>query len=234
MATPRAKKATTPKVDPTVVNQEDPVVALEERPSTESKTEDKVVEVAPANDVDETVRNQESPVISEKARPSTDENADKVDEVVKVAPANDVDDVVVNQENPGAGEFVDRNPEPQIVEDSVGVQFDISKSYPELMTDDPDAGVRKARVRQEQAVLNAKDIEDGNDEEVEKHDHINLYFLESGLTAQGRVWKAGQTLVLEDNEDTRRAQEDIEGNVWYELSASEQKDRYGKVFFEKR
>lgn len=184
--------------------------------------------------VDTPVENQENPVTSTEERESTNTEP-REPEVPKMAPANKVDETVVNQENPGSGEMVDRLPEPVILEDSNGIKFDVSKPFPELITDDPETEMRRAEIRQSEGVLNAKDIEGPEDEEeVERPDTFDLYFLESGLTANGRVWKAGQTLKIEDTEDGRRPHEDSEGNVWYELSASEQKERYGKVFFEKR
>lgn len=187
---------------------------------------------APAKKVDETVKNQENPVVSEKEREST-EPEPKEAEVAKMAPANDVDDTVVNQENPGTQKPVDRNPDPVVLEDSAGVRFDVSKPYPELMPDDEDSAKRKAEIRQNNAALNAKDIEGADDDKREEHDHITIKFVESGLTVQRRVWKAGETLVMEDNEDNRNQNKDIEDTVWYELSAEQQKERYGKVFFEK-
>lgn len=230
---PPRKKAT-PKVDPTVENQESPGSSEEVRPSTETTNEPEVPELAPANKVDETVVNQENPGTSETERPSTEEPT-PAPETPKVAPAHEVDETVVNQESPGSGEFVDRNPEPQIVEDSAGIAYDVSKPYPELVTSDPETEQRRARVRHESGALDAKDIEGADDDKKEESkDRLEIYFLETGLTAQSRVWKAGQTLVLEDNEETRKGIEDTEGNVWYDLSAEEQKKRYGKVFFEKR
>src|SRR3954465_8684931 len=89
------------------------------------------------NKVDETVVNQENPVVSETERESTNPEPE-VAEVPKMAPANKVDDTVLNQENPGAGTFVDRNPEPVVLEDSAGVKFDVSKPYPELLDETTD------------------------------------------------------------------------------------------------
>lgn len=185
------------------------------------------------NKVDETVVNQENPVTSEEIRPSTEKPVELESAVVDAAPAHEVDDTVLNQESPGTFEAVDRNPEPQIVTNEVtGADYDISKSYPELVTTDPETEMRRAHIRQTEGVLNAKDIE--GEDDVEEHEHIEIYFLESGLTADGRVWKAGQSLILEDNENARQSYKDTEGNVWHDLSASQQKERYGKVFFEKR
>lgn len=146
---------------------------------------------------------------------------------------NRVDETVRNQESLGSGNVVDRNPDPQLVQDPFsGATYDVSKSSPELV--DPDAEeneIRKNKLRQEGGVLNAKDFESDEQDETPK---IKLEFLESGLTAGGRVYKKGETLELEDTESARKTHEDLDGNVWYELSANEQKTRYGKVFFEKR
>jgi hypothetical protein len=187
---------------------------------------------APTKKVDETVENQENPIRSEEQRESTNPEPE-VAEVPEMAPANEVDDVVFNQENPGVRKPVDRNPDPVIHEDSNGIKFDVSKPYPELMSDDKASAARKEEIRQENAVLAAKDIQGADDEENADRKHITVKFIESGLSVQGRVWRAGQTLVMEDSDDNREPNKDTEGNVWYELLASEQKDRYGKVFFEK-
>jgi hypothetical protein len=233
---PRAKKAAPAnKVDETVENQENPVSSEEQRESTEKVAEPKVAKMAAANDVDVPVENQENPVISEEARESTDEPADDKEATKawdKLAEANPVDETVENQENPGAGTFVDRHPEPVIFEDSAGIKYDVSKPFPELVTeeDSPEEKQRKARVRQTEAVLDAKKIGDTDND----HDHIEIEFLETGLTVQRRVWKKGQVLIMEDNEQNRLSNSDSQGNVWYEQSAEEQKERYGKVFFEKR
>jgi hypothetical protein len=186
--------------------------------------------------VDETVVNQEHPISSEEDRKPEDSKPDEP-QVAKMAPANPVDVTVVNQESLGAGEVVDRS-EPVIHEDANGNKYDVSKPYPELLTadSDPEEQKRKNRLRQESGVLDAKEIEGENDEEAKKNQDpdINIEFLETGLTAERRVWKAGEILTLKDNEETRRASADNEDKVWYEQSASEQKERYGKVFFEKR
>jgi hypothetical protein len=187
---------------------------------------------AATNQVDETVVNQENPGTSEEQRKSTDKAATQ-SEVAKNVPANEVDVTVINQESLGAGEVKDRNPDPQIVEDSNGIQYDVSKSSPELIDPASDeTEQRRARLRQTDAVLNAKDVVDPDD--VEEHDHIEVEFLESGLSVQGTVWRKGQILRMEDNETNRRTNADTNDDVWYELSSSEQKERYGKVFFEKR
>jgi hypothetical protein len=185
--------------------------------------------------VDETVENQENPGTSTEERGSTETPEATTPEM---APAQEVDDTVKNQESLGSAEVVDRNPDPQIVTDSTGSQFDVSKSAPELV--DPDAeetAARRARLRQTEGAMNAKDFADENkdeDEDSEKKNYIVLVFVDTGLTVQGRVWRAGHECKIEDSEEARKAEEDSEGNVWYDLSAQEQKDRYGKVFFEKR
>lgn len=181
--------------------------------------------------VDETVINQESPVTSEKERESTNPEP-REDEFVKQAPANEVDITVVNQESLGAGEVVDRS-EPVIVEDAAGVKHDISGAFPQLVDDESDeTAQRRARLRQTDAVMNAKDLVESDDEN--KENTITLEFVESGLTALGTVWKKGQQVSLEDTEQAREPHKDTEGNVWFDLTAEEQKKRYGKVFFEKR
>lgn len=190
---------------------------------------------ASAPKVDETVENQENPISSEKERESTNTEP-KEAKVPKMAEANKVDETVVNQENPGAGEIIDRNPDPVILEDSAGIKYDVSKPYPELMDDDPDAEERKAQVRQNESALDAKKIDgpETDDKSDENHKHFEIHFLESGLSALGSVWKKGQVLTLEDNAGTKSTNQDTEGHVWYDLSADQQKERYGKVFFEKR
>ena len=129
--------------------------------------------------------------------------------------------------------MVDRNPEPEIVEDDAGLKYDVSKPYPELITDtrSDEEKQESARLRQSSGVLNAKDIVPF--EESDKK-YITIEFLEPGLTAEGHVWKKGETLRIEDSEEARRPSMDTEENVWYDLSAEEQKKRYGKVMFEKR
>lgn len=181
--------------------------------------------------VDTPVENQENPGVSENSRPSTDTKP-QTPEVPKMAAANKVDDTVVNQESPGSGEMVDRQPDPVISEDSNGIKYDVSKPYPELIVDNEEDEKRRARIRQTEGALNAKDLE-GEDSDKDRK-KIEITFLATGLTSHGSVWKAGQVLSMDDTEDNRKANEDTEGNVWYELSADEQKERYGKVFFEKR
>lgn len=233
---PRAKKAAPAnKVDVTVQNQENPVSSEEVRESTETTSSPEVAKMAPANEVDETVVNQEHPGTSTEARESTDVVADEKDATKAwdtLAPANEVDAVVENQMNPGIN-MVDRHPEPEVVEDSAGIKYDVSKPYPELITEDSDPEVqqRKARIRQTEAVLDAKKI--GETEESDRT-YIEIEFFETGLTANGHVWKKGEVLKIEDTEDARRSFMDTEENVWYDLSASEQEKRYGKVMFEKR
>lgn len=234
MATPRPRKAAAAKkVDETVVNQENPISSEKARESTDKVEETAVAKMAPANEVDEPVVNQEHPGTSDKDRGTT--NPDPVEpEFAKMAPAQEVDITVVNQESLGAGEVVDRNPDPEIVENPItGASYDVSKSTPELI--DPnkeDADARNARLRQTEGVMNAKDLVEHDEDKASKK--IEIEFVESGLTAQGRVWKKGQVLTVDDNDDARRINADSEDNVWYEYSAEEQKERYGKVFFEKR
>jgi len=164
--------------------------------------------------VDETVVNQEAPGTSETERPSTETEASP--EAPKMAPANEVDETVLNQMNPGTSE-VDRNPGQQIVTDSAGIQYDVSKSTPELIVDD--RAEEKATVRQNEAALNAADWRD-EDSDVK---HFSIYFVSTGLSTT-RVWKKGETL-----EVTEGTEED-----WMKLSASEQEERYGRVMFERR
>lgn len=185
--------------------------------------------------VDETVVNQENPGSSTKDRETTDTDSTDAP-VAEMAPANEVDDTVKNQESLGSAEVKDRSPDPVLVEDSSGVVRDLSNSAPEIV--DPNADEeekRKNRLRQTEAALDAKDIDGPEDEEKrEETPKITIEFLESGLTTQRRVWKAGQILELEDNDQTRQTNTDADGKVWYELSSKEQEDRYGKVYFEKR
>ena len=192
---------------------------------------------AVANKVDETVVNQEHPISSEEDR-KPEESKLAEPQVAKMAPAHEVDPTVLNQESLGSGEVVDRQPEPVIYQNDIGVEYDVSKPYPELITSDsdPEEQKRKNRARQESGVLNAKDIEGEGDEEAKKNQDpdIEIEFLETGLTVERKVWKAGEVLVLKDNDFTHASNADVDGKVWYEQSASEQKDRYGKVFFEKR
>lgn len=235
MAARPRKSTSTNKVDVTVENQENPISSEEKRESTETVSAPEVPKMAPANEVDETVQNQMNPGTSEEERESTDAPAEDKDATKAwdtLAPANEVDETVHNQMNPGLN-MVDRNPEPEVVEDSAGIKYDVSKPYPELITDEssPEEQQRKARVRQTEAVLRAKDV--GETEESDRK-YIEIEFLESGLTTNGHVWKKGEVLKLEDNEDTYRLNKDIEDNVWFEQSASEQEERYGKVMFEKR
>ena len=191
---------------------------------------------AAAKKVDETVVNQENPGTSTEDR--SPESTESAPAVAKAAPANKVDDTVINQESLGSGEVVDRSPEPQIVETATGASYDVSKSHPELI--DPDADeteARRNRLRQTDAVMNAKDLVEQDDDDEKKDSDakkVDLEFVETGLTAQGRVWKKGEVLSFTETKDSRKSEADINDEVWYELSASEQKERYGKVFFEKR
>lgn len=120
-----------------------------------------------------------------------------------------VDETVRNQESLGSGNVVDRNP----------VQPD-----PEALADE----ARKNRFSQTNAVLDAKDFTDKTPAK------ISVEFLQTGLTIGGKVWKRGEVFEIEDSESSVKAHQDLQGNCWYDLSASEQKDRYRKVFFEKR
>jgi len=164
--------------------------------------------------VDETVVNQENPGTSEEARPSTE--TEPSPEAPKMAPANEVDETVLNQMNPGTSE-VDRNPGPQVVADSAGIEYDVSKSTPELVVDD--RAEEKAARRQNDGALNAADWrEEKNDAE-----RFSIYFVSTGLSTT-KVWKKGETL-----EVTAGTEED-----WMKLSASDQEDRYGRVMFERR
>lgn len=231
---PPAKKrapAKVNKVDVTVENQEKPVTSDEKREATDATSSPEVAKMAPANEVDETVENQMNPVTSDEERESTDPEPTP-DEVPKMAPANEVDETVHNQMNPGL-DMVDRHPEPVIREDDIGVKFDVSKPFPEIVDDtSEEEKQRKAVARYNSAALRAKDV--GETEETDDSDYVILEFVESGLTAEGHVWKKGEFFRVEDTEEARKASADTEGNVWYELSANEQEERYGKVFFERR
>lgn len=166
--------------------------------------------------VDEPVVNQENPGTSEEDR-SEDSNTEDTS-VAEMAPAMDVDETVENQMNPGIN-MVDRNPEPELVTDEIGVTRDVSKT-PEPEIVDPDAEARaaeKARIRQQEGALNAAEWREDNP------DLTTITFVESGLTGRGHVWKAGEQLSFEEDN----------AEDWMLLSADEQKDRYGKVFFEK-
>lgn len=167
--------------------------------------------------VDEPVVNQENPGTSEEDR-SEDSNQQEENPVAEMAPAMEVDETVENQMNPGIN-MVDRNPEPELVTDDAGVTRDVSKSpAPEIV--DPEAEARsaeKARIRQQEGALNAAEWRDENPE------LTTITFIESGLTGRGHVWKAGEQLSFEEDK----------AEDWMLLSESEQKDRYGKVFFEK-
>lgn len=211
----RAKKSTAPKVDPTVENQENPVINAEERPSTETTEEPKVAEMAPAMEVDDTVKNQENPGSSEEERPST--NTEQEFFVPKMAPAMEVDETVVNQEAPGTVE-VNRNPEPDLYTDEQsGVTYDVSKSpAPEIVSDIDEA--ERNRVRQTEAVLDARESREDDD------DFFTLEFVDNGLTYAQRVWKKGETVEVPKSR----------AKAWMELSSSEQEERWGNVKFEKR
>jgi hypothetical protein len=211
----RAAKAASPAVDETVVNQENPGTSDEVRPSTETTEEPEVAKVAEANDVDITVHNQETPVVdvqdrSEKTNEGKDENP-----YVEVAPANEVDPTVENQMNPGVN-MVNRTPEDQVVTDSAGIEYKLNSGpYPELVVEDDEE--EKNAIKQSTAVLDARDHD-----ELEKQNKI--YFVKSGLTAQRRVWKKGETLYYTDEQH-----ED-----WMDMSDQDQEERFGHVKFEKR
>ena len=182
--------------------------------------------------VDETVKNQENPGTSTEDRSPEP----KEDTVPEMAPAQEVDDTVKNQESLGSAEVVDRNPEPQLVEDPfTGSTYDVSKSARELV--DPDADKKEAernRIRQTEAVLDAKEIEGEDDDEREETPKIKVEFLESGLTVGNKVYKKGEVLEVEDTEAGRADHADADGTFWYDQSAEKQKERFGKVVFEKR
>jgi hypothetical protein len=164
--------------------------------------------------VDTPVENQENPGTSETERPSTEDSREP--EVSKTAPANEVDETVVNQEHPGTS-AVNRDPDPQLVTSESGVVFDISKSpAPEIVSDTDEA--EKNRIRQTQAVMDARSNPEEDD------DSFILDFLESGLTYAQRVWKKGEYVKVPN--DRQKA--------WMDLSANEQKQRWGHVKFEKR
>lgn len=122
-------------------------------------------------------------------------------------PAPVVDDTVKNQESLGSAPVVDRSP--QVEEDPMAVAEDS----------------RKNAVRQTEAVLGGPDFDKTSS------GVTRLRFVETGLTAGGKVWKRGEVYDIADSVRSEHA--DLNGHVWYELSADEQKSRYGKVFFEK-
>jgi hypothetical protein len=179
--------------------------------------------------VDEPVVNQENPGTSEKERPSTEENQEAY--VPKMAPANEVDETVVNQESPGKNEPVNRNPDPFIVADSAGIQYDLNKTpQPELVQEDREA--EKNRLRQTDGALNAADWREEDKDDDRKF--IEVEFLESGLTIMRKVWKKGEVLREIDDENFRTNNDNGDGTYWFDQSAEDQKKRYGKVYFEKR
>ncbi len=182
-----------------------------------------------ATTVDEPVVNQENPGTSEKARPSTETKPSA--ETPKMAPANKVDETVVNQENPGLNEPVNRQPEPMIVEDSAGIKYDLSKTpQPELIVDDT-REAEKNRIRQTEGALNAADWREDTDDNKK---YVEVEFLESGLTVARKVWLKGEVFKAEDDDNFRQDNSDEDGNLWYDMNADEQRNRYGKVFFERR
>lgn len=223
------------EVDQTVINQENPIDNAVDRTPESEKDQDEdaaIKDAAPAKDVDETVENQEQPGKSEKDR-SEDSNAPAEDpERTKawdtLAPALPVDETVENQMNPGVN-MVDRQPERQLVEDSAGVTYDVSKSAPELVdVESEERQQERARIRQSEAVLNPAEWR----EEDEDKDYIVLVFINTGLLGLGKVWKKGETLkvVKDDDQGTR----DINGDSWLDLSQSEQEERFGRVMFERK
>jgi hypothetical protein len=129
--------------------------------------------------------------------------------------------------------MVDRHPDPVILEAANGTQYDISKSSPELVqADQEEVEARRARVRQTDSVFDAKNLVEAPEDTEKKY--IELEFVAAGLTVQGKVWKRGEVLRMEATEATRKANQDTKGNVWYELSADEQQEKYGHVKFERR
>lgn len=151
------------------------------------------------------------------------------------APAQ-VDDTVKNQESLGSAPVVNRNPDPELVEDPItGGVYDVNGSQRELVDPDAEANeIRKNQLRQSEAVLNAKDIEGADDEDRKETPKVKVEFLESGLTVGSKVWKKGEVLEIEDTDAGRGEHKDNDGDYWYDLSAEEQKERYGRVVFEKR
>lgn len=162
--------------------------------------------------VDKPVENQENPGTSEEVRPSSDSEVNS--SAPKSAPANEVDATVKNQESPG-GDMVDRNPGPQVVTDSAGIAYDVSKPEPELIQDQS-REAEKNRIRQQEGVLDTSDLR--NDENV-----FTLVFKESGLTTS-RSWKKGEELRVEESHE----------EPWMKYTADEQKDKYGRVMFERK
>jgi hypothetical protein len=154
----------------------------------------------------------------------------------KAQPVAKVDDTVKNQESLGSAPVVDRNPDPQLVEDPfTGGTYDVNKAHRELV--DPEAEekeIRRNRIRQTESVFSAKDIEGADDADRKETPKIKVEFLESGLTVGPKVWKKGEVLEIEDSEAGRRDHKDVDDNYWYDLTADEQKERYGRVVFEKR
>jgi hypothetical protein len=171
---------------------------------------------AATNAVDETVVNQENPGTSEEARPSTEPDVDKAAVPPKMAPAFPVDETVVNQENPGTF-AVNRAPEPQIVTDSAGIAYDVSKGpSPELVQDGREED--KNRIRQTEAALDARS------EPTKDDDYFTINFIESGLTYAQTVWKKGEFVQVHKSKE----------KPWMSMSDDEQKRRFGRVKFERR
>jgi hypothetical protein len=222
------------EVDQTVINQENSVDnAVDRTPESEkSQAEDTAIkDAAPANDVDVTVENQEQPGKSEEDRSEDAGDPDEDPERTKawdtMAPAQEVDETVQNQMNPGVN-MVDRQPERQLVEDSAGIVYDVSKSVPELVDADvEERETEKARIRQQEAVLNPAEWREDDEDKT----YIVLVFVNTGLLGLGKVWKKGETLKVAG--DQHQSTFDTNGNSWLDLSASEQEDRYGRVMFER-
>jgi hypothetical protein len=220
-ANPIEDAAPANEVDQPVVNQENPVDNAEDRTPQSEKPQDEdaaIKDAAPANDVDETVENQENPISSEEDR-SEETTEEKDKEATKawdtLAPAAEVDETVVNQMFPGEN-MVDRNPGPQIVEDSAGVAYDVSKPVPELVDPDAEATAQeRARAKQTGAAMNAADFREENE------DNVTIEFLSTGLSAFRHVWKAGETLRYKKSEL----------RPWMKKSREEQEERYGRHMF---
>jgi hypothetical protein len=135
-----------------------------------------------------------------------------------------VDETVVNQESPGSQEPVDRSPGQNLVTDDAGVTYDMNKTpAPEIVDlEAEERAQEKARIRQNEAALNAKDWQD--EDKKDDSNTVELEFVETGLTHLGHVWKKGEILRCEESE--------LED--WMKYSAEEQKQRYKRVYFEKR
>jgi hypothetical protein len=223
------------EVDQTVVNQENPIDNAVDRTPESEKAQDEdaaIKDAAPANEVDITVENQENPIKSEEDRSEDAGDPDEDPERTKawdtLAPAMEVDATVENQMNPGVN-MVDRQPERQLVEDSAGIVYDVSKTVPELVDADVEAREEeKARIRQQEAVLNPAEWREDDEDKT----YIVLVFVNTGLLGLGKVWKKGETLKVVQDED--QGTRDINGDSWLDLSAEDQEKRYGRVMFERK